>query len=421
VSATGRGFTGTAQLIVLPRIFVGASSTSADGGLDLGRDFSCGLIPLGRVYCWGANGSTQLAAPTDSLCFEETERGGGTSPCTLLPLRVVPDSLVFTSVTAGDGFACGISLGSVAFCWGNGAFGKLGNGHNGGSATASLVTSAVGFGSLTAGGEHACGLSQSGAAYCWGLDSVGQLGDARHVNSTTPVPVLQPAGSVAIFASISAGYRHTCALQSDGAAYCWGRDSTGELGIGSFANSDMPVSVAGGLRFTSISAGGDTVQRPPLPVRVESHTCAIAVGGAAYCWGSNRSGQLGTGNIGDSSAVPVPVVGGLTFSKISAGSRHTCGLTTSGTVYCWGRNFDLQLGHGGPTGGGADSGTPQQIGNGEVPSSVTFTNVSAGTRHSCAIGTDGNAYCWGSNVFGALGNTLQAAFRGFPQKVATPK
>lgn len=422
IAATGRGVTGSTQLVVLPRVFVGASVAGSDGGLDLGRDFGCGLIPLGRLYCWGVNGTTQLATATDSLCFEEQERGAATRPCSLLPLRVGPTTLAFSSVSAGDGFACGIASAGASYCWGGGNFGKLGNGHNSGASVASLVTSALAFRSISAGGEHACGLTVSGAAYCWGQDSLGQLGDARHVNSTTPIPVILNSGT-AVFASISAGYRQTCALQADGAAYCWGRDSTGELGTGNYFDTDMPSPVAGGLLFASISAGGDSIQqKPPLPpLRVESHTCAITTAGAAYCWGSNRSGQLGNGGIGDSSAVPVPVAGGLTFAKISAGSRHTCGLTTDGAVYCWGRNLDLQLGRGPFTGTGPDEGTPQQVTGGELPAGVTLTTISAGTRHSCAVGSDGNAYCWGSDVFGALGNTLQAAFRGLPQRVAPPK
>jgi alpha-tubulin suppressor-like RCC1 family protein len=421
ITASGEGASASAALTVAPRIFIGAAAAS-NGGLDLGRDFGCGLIPLGRLYCWGVNGLSQLASATDSLCYEEQKGLEVTNPCSLLPIRVGPTSLVFTSVSAGDRFACGITSGGAAYCWGDGQYGKLGNGRNGGASTAGLVTSALSFSSISAGGEHACGLTPSGAAYCWGQDSLGQLGDARHVSSTTPIPVSGGSG-VAVFASISAGFRHTCALQADGTAFCWGRGDDGELGIGGLGRTDTPGGVVGGLRFTSISAGGDTLQvitQTGVVIIVDPHTCAIAVGGAAYCWGSNRFGQLGNGSIGGQFSAPTPVAGGLSFSKISAGSHHTCGLTTGGAVYCWGRGSDLQLGQGITTGGGFDSGTPQQVVGGELPAGVTFTTISAGTRHSCAVGSDGNAYCWGSNVFGALGNTLQAAFRGLPQRVATP-
>jgi alpha-tubulin suppressor-like RCC1 family protein len=389
----------------------------------LGRDFGCGLIPLGRLYCWGVNGSAQLGARTDSLCSEEQKTVSPILPCSLNPIRVGP-SLVFSSVSAGDGFACGIAAAGAAYCWGDGNFGKLGNGKNGGAGTPTFVTSGLTFSAISTGGNHACGLTPSGSAYCWGMDSTGQLGDERHVNSTTPIPVLDGAGGIAVFGSIAAGFRHTCGLRSDGTALCWGRDSTGELGIGNFSNADRPVAVATSLRFTTIVTGGDTVQPPPGSLerlRVESHTCAIATSGLAYCWGSNRSGQLGTGIVGDSSASPVAVSGGLTFSKLSAGSRHTCGITTAGAIYCWGNNQDLELGRGPPTGGSGASGVPQVVTGGSLPASVTFSSVAAGTRHSCGVGNDGAAYCWGSNVFGALGNTLQAAFRGLPQRVTTPQ
>lgn len=419
ITASGEGVAGSASLLVAPRIFVG-SLASGEGGLDVGRDFACGLIPLGRLYCWGTNNASQLGTTTDSTCFDEGF-AGATNSCSLLPLRVGPQ-LVFSSISSGDGFACGIATLGAAYCWGNGNFGKLGTGSNGGAGSPTLVTSALSFSTVTAGGNHACGIASGGATYCWGQDSAGQLGDARRINSTTPIPV-SGGGSVAVFASISAGFRHTCAIQTDGTAFCWGQNDNGQLGTGGLGGDiDTPGGVAGGLRFTAISAGGDTVIVPPAPPRYESHTCGIAVGGAAYCWGSNASGQLGIGSIGGPDiATPTPVLGGLAFAKISAGGRYTCGLTIAGAVYCWGHNDGLQLGRGPSTGGSSDSGTPQAVTGGELPSGVTFTTISAGKRHSCGVGSDGAAYCWGSNVFGALGNTLQAAFRGFPQKVATPK
>lgn len=170
--------------------------------------------------------------------------------------------------------------------------------------------------------------------------------------------------------------------------------------------SETPAPVSQPAGLTAISAGGN-------------HTCALTFGGAAYCWGSNAVGQLG--NAGGSSLVPVAVDGGQAFVRISSGADHTCALTIGGAVFCWGSNHDLQLGRGPFTGGAGPGATPVQIGQGERPAGVTFTSVSAGASHSCGVGSDGAAYCWGSNIRGALGNTLQAAFRGFPQRVATPQ
>ncbi len=420
ITTTNLGVSGATSLTVLPRVFIGSFGGN-ETGVDAGRDFNCGLIPLGRLYCWGVNGLSQLGAATDSLCFEE---GGGSplaNPCSLIPVRLAPQ-LAFTSVSAGDGFACGLIGTPKIYCWGDGFGGKLGNGKNAGSSSPTPITFGVPFASVSSGGNHACALSTGGSAYCWGQDSAGQLGDARFVNSTTPIPVLAN-GTVAAFSSISSGFRHTCGLDLGGLATCWGLNDNGQLGTGSVTGpSSQPLSVAGGIAFKAISTGGDTVQvLVPVPsVHYESHTCAIAQNGAAYCWGSNASGQLGNGSVGGPDiSVPTTVTGGLSFAKISAGARFTCGLTTGGAIYCWGRNSDLQLGRG--SAGPELIGSPQQVSGGELPVGTTFVSVSAGKRHACGVGSDGAAYCWGSNVFGALGNTLQAAFRGFPQKVSTPQ
>src|SRR2546426_787967 len=135
--------------------------------------------------------------------------------------------------------------------------------------------------------------------------------------------------------ALSAG-PHDCMVTSGGAAYCWGGNGSGQLGDGSTTDSKTPVPVAGGLEFTTVSASG---------LRVESdHTCGVTTNGTTYCWGANNFGQLGA-PVGDHSTTPAQVTGGLTLSSVSAGGGfHTCGVTTTGAVYCWGNNFFGQLG-----------------------------------------------------------------------------
>ena len=137
-----------------------------------------------------------------------------------------------------------------------------------------------------------------------------------------------------VAATLAAGGLHTCALTSDGAAYCWGDGSFGQLGDRSTLppswRSATPVAVAGGLRFSALALG-------------PSHTCGLTTSGAAYCWGFNYSGQLGDGSW-KNRATPVAVSGGLSFSTLATGGSHTCGLATSGAAYCWGSNLSGQLG-----------------------------------------------------------------------------
>ncbi len=433
ISASGEGTIGTASLLILARVFLPGSVVSP-GGIDGGDDSICGIISAGQLFCWGLNNVGQLGAETDSTCYpgvELTEAIDDTvavtnKPCALSPLRVARD-LDFATVSAGDSTTCGLTFEGKAYCWGRGEHGEIGNGDVSGEEEPAEVGGAHVFTTISAGGSHVCALAAGGAAWCWGNDLDGQLGDDRLVHSTTPIPV-SGGNFQASFASISAGFRHTCALNTAGAAFCWGNNDFGQLGVGVTGGlSDAPIPVAGGLAFQSISSGGD-------------HTCGLTLGGTAYCWGSNAAGQLGLGSIGGGSSVPTPVSGGLSFSRISASSGgslpnpdsplllpfkvaggHTCGLTTAGAIFCWGDNRDLQLGRGPVSGGSTPSGTPQQVGAGQVPAGVTFISVTTGVRHGCGVGTDGAAYCWGSNVYGTLGNTLQAAFRGLPQRVATPQ
>lgn len=435
ITATGEGTAGAGGLLILARAFL-AGSVVSPGGIDGGDDAICGIISAGQLFCWGLNDLHQLGAETDSTCYPPAEitqtHGGDTvtvtnKPCSLNPLRV-SRQLDFATVSVGDSTTCGLTLTGKPYCWGQGGSGQIGNGNVADQESPTEVGGGHVFSTISVGGAHVCALAVGGRAWCWGRDLDGQLGDDRLVHSTTPIPV--SGGDVpAVFASISAGFRHTCALNSAGAAFCWGSNDFGQLGVGSVGGfSDAPLQVAGGLSFQSISSGGD-------------HTCGITSAGSAYCWGSNAVGQLGVGGVGGGSAVPVAVSGGNIYSRISASSGstlinpetgenafpfkvargHTCALTPVGAIFCWGDNLDLQLGRGPSSGSSSPSGTPVRVIGGELPSNVTFVSVTTGVRHGCGVGSDGAAYCWGSNAYGALGNTLQAAFRGFPQRVATPR
>jgi alpha-tubulin suppressor-like RCC1 family protein len=331
--------------------------------------------------------------------------------CTLIPLRIA-GSLNLTSISVGDSVACGATSDNHTYCWGDNSSGQLGNGSSarGSSATPTLVTGSVSGGAfllarVAAGGRHVCGLTAGGAAWCWGNDAFNQLGNGESfpLSSTTPIPV---AGGQ-IFSTITAGANHTCALRSDGAAYCWGDNSRGQIGAGPIGSPiDVPVLVTGGQSFSSISAGGN-------------HTCGITRAGAAFCWGSNDNGDLGHGDVTDFYDVPMAVAGGRTYKSISVGAQSACGVTTAGGVLCWGANTYGQLGNGIAL--SVSSASPVALGaDNNGTSHSDFAAVTVGRRHACAVGASG-AYCWGSNVYGALGNELQALKQPAPQKTATPQ
>lgn len=209
-------------------------------------------------------------------------------------------------------------------------------------------------------------------------------------------PVATFTVSNTLFTSISSGpgnSQHTCALAVGGAAYCWGHNEHGELGNGSTTNALAPLAV-------TMPAG---VLFKSISVGTD-HTCALSTAGTAYCWGHNDSGRLGNGST-TQSLVPAAVSGGLTFASISASYAHTCGVTLDGNGYCWG------LGTYGDLGNGAN-------GNSPVPLPVSGGHKFASIEGSCGIRQDGKAYCWGGNFSGQVGDGTRGVDRFTPVAVA---
>ena len=185
---------------------------------------------------------------------------------------------------------------------------------------------------MSAGLMHTCALATDGRAFCWGDNTWGAIGSGA-TGTKHPRPVA--VGGSLRFATISAGELYTCAVSTTGAGYCWGYNEFNGLGDGSSKPAPEPRAVAGGHRFRSIataSTSGRTV------------TCGLTVAGAALCWGW-ISEALGRPDPDDGSK-PEPIMGSLRFNAISVGFSHVCGLSTSGAVYCWGDNRYGQLGDG---------------------------------------------------------------------------
>lgn len=293
--------------------------------LVVGAVHACGLTAGGAAYCWGSNSSGQLG-------------DGSTSSPGYLAVPV-SGGLTFAAISAGRFHTCGLAAGGSVSCWGANFAGQLGDGSTTSSSIPVAVTGGLTFVALSASGGHTCGLTTSGQAYCWGYNAFGQLGDGSTNPSSVPVAV---SGGLS-FSALSAFGAHTCGLAMGGAAYCWGHNTDGELGDGTFTSSTVPVAVTGGLTFSGLALGAAPY---PAPFQgTHSHTCGVTRSGVAYCWGSNAFGQLGSESA-TVSAVPVAVAGGLTFSSLSASGVHTCGLATNGAVYCWGDNYRGELGTG---------------------------------------------------------------------------
>lgn len=336
----------------------------------------------------------------------------GVLACTDGPSEPPPP--VVADVALGTTHTCAVLSNGATSCWGWNLEGQLGPAATGSNSyTPVPVPADRPFVSLALGASHSCALSGTGGAFCWGS---GALGNGTTSKRPTPAAV---SGST-VFQRLVAGPRRTCGLDITGAAWCWGNAPTrvdggmtfkeistghatcaltpagaafcwgdGILGDGSTTSSTTPVAVAGGHVFTKIGVGS-------------GHACALATDGSAWCWGDATHGQMGDGRAPSTTSpstpaiqsTPVRVASSVPFIDIAAGERFTCALSSTAEAWCWGYNSGGQLGDGTTT----SSGAPVQVAGGRK-----FERIIAGGYHTCAIDAGPALYCWGDNTFGQLG------------------
>lgn len=392
------GENGSATAPPTPRPEIAAT---VQNRLSVGEHHSCAVTPNGEAYCWGNDYFGQLGAPPD---VPEGQAPLDTPEPFPLP---VSGGITFASISAGSFHTCALATGGNGYCWGSNDDGGLGTGASTErQQTPARVASALVLTAISTGNTHTCGLAVGGTAYCWGSNAFGELGIGSSDMTAHSTPQAVTGGHH--FVTIDAGAEFTCALKADSTAFCWGGDYFGQVGDGMASGScelfgasldcrTVPSAVAGGRHFASLSVGGAEFQ---------GHACGVASDKKVYCWGENSAGQLGTSttetcawgsdNIACSRA-PVAVVGNNSFAVTTAGAIHSCALTTNGEAYCWGWNAYGQLG----VGARDDNrhATPERVSGGN-----TFVGIATALSHTCAIRADGSAMCWGENEDGQLGN-----------------
>ena len=225
-------------------------------------------------------------------------------------------------IAAGRDHTCAVSPSRTVKCWGGNKAGQLGDGTTNDRLVATPVAGLDdGIIALSAGAFHTCAVTVQGAVKCWGENDSGQLGDGTTINRHVPTQV---SGLTSGIVAIAAGGLHTCAVSAEGSVKCWGSGELGQLG----PNTQKAVLVPTQVR--PLEEGMQAVSTGAM------HSCAITPIGGVRCWGANLGGMLGNDAF-DASAIPVHVPG--LRSKVvamSAGSMHTCALTTAGGVTCWG-------------------------------------------------------------------------------------
>ena len=250
-------------------------------------------------------------------------------------------------------------------------------------------------------------------SYAWGDNTSGELGNGTTTNSATPQLVVMPAGVT--YSKVSGGDRHSLALDTSGHAWAWGLGYYGQLGNGATNDSASPVAVSmpSGVTFKAIAAGA-------------YHNVALDTSGNAWAWGSNGLGELGNGGMSDS-ATPTAVImpPGVTFTAISAGFQGSLALDTTGKAWAWGSGIEGQLGNGLTT-PNTPNPVPLPV---TMPPGVTFIAIASGGQFDLALDTTGNAWAWGWNYDGELGDgttdqtgggTSQCFCRSTPVAVSMP-
>jgi alpha-tubulin suppressor-like RCC1 family protein len=370
-----------------------------------------------------------------------SESDSPTGPQAAVASAAAEAGFFLDQVTAGGFHSCGLSADGRAWCWGLGNFGELGTGDTASHRRPVAVAGPRRYRQISAGTYHTCAVGSDSLAYCWGQNDYGQLGNNSIRPKFTPVRVQ----GLRKFVQVDAGPLHTCGVTTAGVTFCWGANFGGQLGNGTTVNSRIPVKVAGGHTARRVSVGGNSCLLTPegkawcwgnptgdgtnltrtTPVAVAGNHvfrtvaaggpggCGLTAANVGWCWGYNANGGVGDGTTTDR-FTPVRVTGGLLFKQLVTGAA-TCGVTTGDRAYCWGTEFAGSLGN-----GGADHNEPAPS---AVLGGLSFQGVSPGDYHGCGLTLSHQAYCWGHNAYGQLGNGIAGpdSLYGFPVSLTPVK
>ncbi len=357
---------------------------------------SCGIRVDGSVWCWGRNDKGQLG-----------NGGGGSSSLPVRVVGVGGSGWLGGVLRLAGGatgsHTCAVRVDTTVVCWGQGDKGQLGDGTTTDRSTPTTVTKAGG-GALTGivqvapGKEHTCALTTTGAVWCWGRNDKGQLGQGTTTDSSVAVQVKNVGGTGTVASTselysaerLASGEKHSCVLRADTSVVCWGQGDKGQLGSGATGDQSLPVVVT--------TASGPLTGVRALGAGMK-HSCAVTAAQLA-CWGENSDGQLGDGTTSARSfAAPVLTAGGPALTgavEVHGGESHTCAHARAGVAWCWGRNDKGQLGN------GTTTKSPNPV---QVPGLTDVVDIAAAGKHACAVTRDHTTRCWGLNSDGQLGDS----------------
>lgn len=361
------------------------------------------------------NGTVAAKVYDDFIIWHTQDKQAAAEPQST-PCISGPLSTKRQKFSTGEYDTCYIGSDNKIYCWGSGMYGALAQG---GAYTPAKTPIAIGGGindwiSVSTGWRHACGTRSNGHMYCWGRNWYGQIGNGTTTGDPTTggsVGVHQPtevSGASCSWSVMSAGNQHTCGIQTDGRAYCWGYGPTGTA-------TTEPHEIEGGYTDWIYI---DVIRRGGCGIR------GVGGAGTLYCWGAGTVGQLGNGASLDSTT-PVLVkdtTGSSSYndwtlvsSEGTSGGSATCGIRSNGTAYCWGNNSDGQLGYG--TTGGVINLPKQVVNTGNTGTWSDWSWIKGSENISCGVRGTGLGYCWGNGSSGQNGNGSLSTFNT-PQLVS---
>ncbi|MBL7670089.1 MAG: hypothetical protein JNM39_06355 [Bdellovibrionaceae bacterium] len=379
VSCWGEDFNGnfarvgsTTNLKPFDNLFTANVSQFSIGGYES----SCALVN-GGAKCFGSNSYGQLGNSTFVTSYAPVDVIGMTSN--------VSKIVVSGNGSSGDGnvHTCAVTTGGVLKCWGANSFGQVGD-NTATHRSAPVTIFANGVQDVeVAFGNHTCAIMLTGALKCWGRNDYGQLGNGMTSHSYVPADT---TGLTSGVTQVAASRVHTCVIVSGGVK-CWGSNGHGDLGLGIAGASILTPQDVPGLSsgVTSISAAG---------LFGTSRTCVVQ-NGAVKCWGDGSYGGLGNGNYADQYS-PTAVTGLASgMVKVVVNEYHTCALSVSGALKCWGANWNGEVGVGNTT----LYNTPMDV----LGMQAGILDFDLGSNSTCVLALGNSMKCWGSNIGGALG------------------
>ncbi|WP_229132995.1 RCC1 domain-containing protein [Bifidobacterium mizhiense] len=379
----------------------------------------------------------------------------GREPATITPPDSASRGIRFSQISggknSGSGFSLAVGSDGNAYAWGNNSNGQLGDGTTIERHAPVMVRTPdrktypdlpedFTYLQVSAEGSHSLALGSDGNVYAWGYNYYGQLGDGTKDDKHAPVRVKTPDRKTYpdlpkdfTYLQVSAGTNHSLAVGSDGNAYAWGYNSNGRLGDGTSSSRNAPVRVKTPDRKTYPDLPADFTY---LQVSAgTNHSLAVGSDGNVYAWGYNDDGRLGDGTTSNR-YTPVRVKtpdrktypdlpADFTYLQVSAGDWHSLALGSDGNAWAWGDNSNGQLGDGTTSNRYTPVRvkTPDRKTYPDLPADFTYLQVSAGSDHSLAVGSDGYAWAWGCNLYGPLGNNTASGYsdmNSVPKRVRDP-